>query len=148
MREFGMLASCDANPNWMSWHPKPVNASFDTAIFATLNLPLLVMPSSLPHLLLLPMLSFPTTLTAINLSLFKWVTRFLWKQPLAPKPLSTRPYPTLNASTPLEEENMPHYNAADWYPVFIGEVFESRYQVLGKLGFGLNSTIWLSRDLQ
>ena len=77
-----------------------------------------------------------------------WVTRFLWKQPLAPKPLSTRPYPTLNASTPLEEESMPHYSAADWYPVFIAEVFESRYQVLGKLGFGLNSTIWLSRDLQ
>ena len=128
--------------------PSPSTPSFDTAIYATLNLPLLAMPRSLPHFILLPMQLFPTTLTAIIMSLFKRVTRFLWKQALAPKPLSTRPYPTLNASTPLEEENMPHCNAADWYPVFIGELFESRYQVLGKLGFGLNSTIYISRYLQ
>ena len=94
------------------------------------------------------MLPFFIALTASTMSLFKWGTRFFSKQPLAPKPLSTRPYPVLDASIPLEEERMPHYDAADWYPVFIGEIFNSRYQILGKLGFGLNSTIWLSRDLQ
>lgn len=94
------------------------------------------------------MLAFFIALTATTMSLLKWGTRFFWKQPLAPKPLSTQPYPVLDAFVPLEEEKMPHYNAADWYPVFIGEIFKSRYQILGKLGFGLNSTIWLSRDLQ
>lgn len=82
------------------------------------------------------------------MTFLKLGTPFFWKQPLAPKPMSARTYPALDASLPLEEERLPHYNAADWYPVFIGEVFLSRYQVLGKLGFGLNSTVWLSRDLQ
>ena len=35
-----------------------------------------------------------------------------------------------------------------FYPVCIGEVFEDRYQVLGKLGFGSNSTVWFCRDLK
>lgn len=87
-------------------------------------------------------------LAAVIMAFLNLGTRLSCKQPLAPKPLSSRTYPVLDASLPLEEEGLPHYNAADWYPVFIGEIFLSRYQVLGKLGFGLNSTVWLSRDLQ
>ncbi|CAG7916448.1 unnamed protein product [Penicillium olsonii] len=34
-----------------------------------------------------------------------------------------------------------------FYPVYIGEVFNHRYQVLGKLGYGSNATVWLGRDL-
>ena len=30
----------------------------------------------------------------------------------------------------------------------LGEVFNSRYQVVAKLGFGTSSTIWLCRDLE
>ncbi|KAJ8060985.1 hypothetical protein OCU04_010063 [Sclerotinia nivalis] len=30
----------------------------------------------------------------------------------------------------------------------IGDVLSSRYQVVGKLGFGNSSTVWLARDLQ
>src|SRR5690349_4338045 len=48
----------------------------------------------------------------------------------------------------MEEENLPDYDTADYFPVDIGQVLNSRYQVLGKLGFGNNSTVWLSRDLQ
>ncbi|TDZ49723.1 Serine/threonine-protein kinase SRPK [Colletotrichum trifolii] len=48
----------------------------------------------------------------------------------------------------LEEENFSWYEPGKWYPVAIGEVFESRYQVLLKLGFGSASTSWLCRDLK
>lgn len=35
-----------------------------------------------------------------------------------------------------------------FYPVTIGEVFEERYRVVAKLGWGAHSTIWLCHDLQ
>ncbi|GKT78493.1 protein kinase [Colletotrichum tofieldiae] len=49
--------------------------------------------------------------------------------------------------TQLEEQGFAWYNPDKWYPVEIGQVFESRYQVLLKLGFGSASTVWLCRDL-
>ncbi len=48
----------------------------------------------------------------------------------------------------LEEETLSWYNPEKWYPVRVGEVFRSRYQVVLKLGFGSVSTVWLCRDLQ
>lgn len=48
----------------------------------------------------------------------------------------------------LEEENWDWYRPGLFYPVHIGEVFQSRYQVLGKLGYGSRSTAWLCRDLR
>ncbi|EXF83873.1 hypothetical protein CFIO01_03896 [Colletotrichum fioriniae PJ7] len=48
----------------------------------------------------------------------------------------------------LEEEAFAWYNPDKWYPVQIGHVYESRYQVLLKLGFGSASTVWLCRDLE
>ena len=47
----------------------------------------------------------------------------------------------------LEEENWDWYKPGLFYPMRIGEVFQSRYQVLGKLGYGSRSTAWLCRDL-
>ena len=38
-------------------------------------------------------------------------------------------------------------NPAKFYPVRIGQVFESRYQVVSKMGYGSTSTVWLGRDL-
>ncbi|KAB8078502.1 kinase-like domain-containing protein [Aspergillus leporis] len=35
-----------------------------------------------------------------------------------------------------------------FYPVYIGEVFAPRYQVVSKLGYGTSSTAWLCRDLR
>ncbi|EEP81642.1 predicted protein [Uncinocarpus reesii 1704] len=49
---------------------------------------------------------------------------------------------------PIEEERLPNYQAEKYYPVRIGEIFNSRYQVITKLGFGTASTIWLCRDLR
>lgn len=48
----------------------------------------------------------------------------------------------------VEEENWDWYSTSDFYPVNIGEFFPPRYQVLGKLGFGTRSTVWLCRDLR
>jgi serine/threonine-protein kinase SRPK3 len=48
----------------------------------------------------------------------------------------------------IEEETLPHYAASQYCPVQIGEIFCARYQVVGKLGFGATSTVWLARDLR
>lgn len=48
----------------------------------------------------------------------------------------------------LEEQSFSWYTPETFCPVKIGDVFESKYQVLGKLGYGSVSTVWLCRDLQ
>lgn len=47
----------------------------------------------------------------------------------------------------IEEELFPDYLASRYYPVRIGEILKNRYQIVGKLGFGASSTVWLARDL-
>ncbi|KAE8322327.1 kinase-like domain-containing protein [Aspergillus sergii] len=54
----------------------------------------------------------------------------------------------LDPNDKLEEEQLPGYSPEDFYPVKIGDVFRSRYQVAGKLAFGGHSTVWLCRDLE
>ncbi|GAB1198086.1 hypothetical protein APSETT444_007394 [Aspergillus pseudonomiae] len=53
----------------------------------------------------------------------------------------------LDPTQKLEEENLREYWPHQFYPVKIGDVFTSRYQVIGKLGYGGHSTVWLCRDL-
>ena len=48
----------------------------------------------------------------------------------------------------FEEEQLEEFHRGLYYPVNIGDVFASKYQIVGKLGFGLTSTVWLARDLQ
>lgn len=48
----------------------------------------------------------------------------------------------------IEEEKVPNYKPERFYPVRLGEVFDSRYQVVAKLGFGTASTVWFCRDLR
>lgn len=43
---------------------------------------------------------------------------------------------------------MPDYVASRYYPARIGEIFKDRYQIVGKLGFGASSTVWLARDMK
>ncbi len=47
----------------------------------------------------------------------------------------------------LEEETWSWYKPEEYYPVRIGELFKNKYQVIGKLGLGSVSTVWLCRDL-
>lgn len=45
-------------------------------------------------------------------------------------------YPILDSAKKIEEERMSAYKRGLYYPVKLGDVFQSRYQVISKLGFG------------
>ena len=63
--------------------------------------------------------------------------------------LGLQPGPRTAMSTfagPVEEEILPHYSPQNYCPVTIGQVFDKRYKVLAKLGFGSESTTWLAQD--
>jgi serine/threonine-protein kinase SRPK3 len=60
----------------------------------------------------------------------------------------TSGFKIISASELLEEERFEEFKTGRYYPVTIGEIFRSKYQVIGKLGFGVTSTVWLARDLQ
>ncbi|KFZ00370.1 hypothetical protein V500_01073 [Pseudogymnoascus sp. VKM F-4518 (FW-2643)] len=57
-------------------------------------------------------------------------------------------FKTINASEVLEEGQFEDFKTGQYYPVNIGDIFGSKYQVIGKLGFGVTSTVWLARDLK
>ncbi|KAI7714157.1 hypothetical protein KC353_g7017 [Hortaea werneckii] len=46
----------------------------------------------------------------------------------------------------VEEETVPNYDSSRYYPVQIRDIFQDRYEVLGKLGYGATSTTWFCRD--
>ncbi|TKA44515.1 hypothetical protein B0A49_12729, partial [Cryomyces minteri] len=56
-------------------------------------------------------------------------------------------YEVVGGAQKLEEEAFEDYQTGKYYPVRIGDVLASKYQVVGKLGFGVSSTVWLARDL-
>ncbi|PTU17531.1 hypothetical protein P175DRAFT_0504826 [Aspergillus ochraceoroseus IBT 24754] len=64
-----------------------------------------------------------------------------------PREFPTSGFVVLDSSKDFEEETLPGYLKERYYPVHIGEVFRSRYQVMTKLGFGSSSTVWLCQDL-
>lgn len=65
-----------------------------------------------------------------------------------PRAFPKNGFHVLPAEVKFEEEKLAGYTADDFYPVRLGEVFKSKYQVVAKLGFGTASTVWLCRDLQ
>ncbi|KAK3679290.1 hypothetical protein LTR78_000851 [Recurvomyces mirabilis] len=54
----------------------------------------------------------------------------------------------LDSSFLVEEAMVRGYKAEHYYPVRIGDVFQERYKIVGKLGYGSASTVWLCRDTQ
>ncbi|KAJ8128705.1 hypothetical protein O1611_g4929 [Lasiodiplodia mahajangana] len=69
------------------------------------------------------------------------------RQPLMPRKFPSSGFEILDVSVKIEEETLPFYNPRLFYPVRIGEVFNNRYQVVAKLGYGTTSTTWLCHDL-
>lgn len=67
-----------------------------------------------------------------------------WK----PLDFSSSNFIRINTAQKIEEETIPDYIAPRYYPVRLGEVFQDRYQIVGKLGYGTTSTVWLARDLR
>lgn len=64
-----------------------------------------------------------------------------------PRKFPTSGFVVLDPKIKVEEETLPTFVPEHYYPVAIGEVFQSRYQIVSKLGFGISSTVWLCRDL-
>jgi serine/threonine protein kinase len=69
------------------------------------------------------------------------------KAPSPPREPPTSGFEVLDSKYLLEEETFSWYDPEAFYPVRIGEIFQSKYQALGKLGYGSVSTAWLCRDL-
>uniref|UniRef100_A0AAY4B6P4 non-specific serine/threonine protein kinase n=1 Tax=Denticeps clupeoides TaxID=299321 RepID=A0AAY4B6P4_9TELE len=70
-------------------------------------------------------------------------------QALSPPPPDFTPPPAeLLGSDDEEQENPSDYCRGGYYPVKIGDLFNGRYHVVRKLGWGHFSTVWLCWDLQ
>lgn len=81
-------------------------------------------------------------------SLLKWARALTRRSPLAPLRFPTTGFDTIPRQLIVEEERFDKFHTGHYYPVNIGDVYASKYQVLGKLGFGTTSTVWLARNLQ
>ncbi|KAF4634318.1 hypothetical protein G7Y89_g3796 [Cudoniella acicularis] len=81
-------------------------------------------------------------------SLLKWVRTASRRAPSPPMRFPTRGFDIISDAQPLDEEQFDGFKSGRYYPVNIGDVFASKYQVVGKLGCGVTSTVWLARDLQ
>lgn len=97
----------------------------------------------------LGLVTTPTTRTSFRSASLPNLARGLCghRPPSRPRRLSTVGFETLNSSQPIEEETFAWYDLKYFYPARIGEVFQTRYQVIGKLGYGAYSTVWLCKDL-
>ncbi|XP_049589471.1 SRSF protein kinase 3-like [Syngnathus scovelli] len=62
-------------------------------------------------------------------------------------PVEVHPAPPELAGSYDEQENPSDYGIGGYYPVEVGEIFEDRYQVVKKLGWGHFSTVWLCWDM-
>ena len=69
------------------------------------------------------------------------------RAPLTPLVFPKTGFPIIPDSAVLEEEQFEEFKTGQYYPTKIGDVYDSKYQVLGKLGFGTTSTVWLARNL-
>lgn len=81
-------------------------------------------------------------------SLLRRATGLCRRAPLPPRSFANLRYDLIPESVKIDEEYLPHYRPELFYPVRIGEVLASRYQIVGKLGYGSTSTAWLARDLK
>lgn len=44
------------------------------------------------------------------------------------------------------EEGRSEYQPGGFHPVYVGDLYHGRYEVLSKIGYGVYSTVWLVRD--
>lgn len=45
------------------------------------------------------------------------------------------------------EEGRDAYQSGGFHPVYIGDVYANKYEVMSKIGYGRYSTVWLVKDL-
>jgi len=73
-------------------------------------------------------------------TMYSFARKSLWKLPPASEP-------QIPQQEPVDEELCPGYNSAKFYPANPGEVLAERFQLLVKIGWGSQSTVWLARDI-
>ncbi|PYI04873.1 protein kinase, partial [Aspergillus sclerotiicarbonarius CBS 121057] len=73
-------------------------------------------------------------------TIFSFTKKPLWQFP----PNSNPPIPP---QQPIDEEICPNYNPANFYPANPGDLLAKRFQLLTKIGWGSQSTVWLARDI-
>lgn len=97
-----------------------------------------------------PNMRVPSLWTAITSPLkpFSTASASASNAPEKPRSLPTSSFKSIEVDQPVEEEELPDYRVDQFYPVQLGEVFQNRYQIIAKLGFGTSSTSWLARDLK
>ncbi|ODA79302.1 hypothetical protein RJ55_04895 [Drechmeria coniospora] len=78
----------------------------------------------------------------------KWVRSLSRRAPLPPIQFPTAGFEIIDDTVLLEEEQLREFKTGQFYPVNIGEIFSSKHQVVGKLGYGTTSTVWLAKNLQ
>ncbi|WQF76595.1 hypothetical protein CDEST_01609 [Colletotrichum destructivum] len=57
-----------------------------------------------------------------------------FRAPLSPLNFSSTGFPLVSDSTPLEEEHLDEFEAGQYYPANIGDVYDEKYLVLRKVG--------------
>lgn len=66
------------------------------------------------------------------------------------EPAESQEAGTLSSGLPdaeLVDEGSEAYKPGQFHPVYIGDVYNEKYLVLNKLGYGLYSTVWLVKDI-
>ncbi|OQD71476.1 hypothetical protein PENPOL_c001G09681 [Penicillium polonicum] len=81
-------------------------------------------------------------------SLLKWARTAIQRGPSPVVQFPTSGFKVIKPSQILEEERFEQLKKGNYYPVNIGDILASKYQVIGKLGFGTTSTVWLARELE
>ncbi|KAL8735011.1 MAG: hypothetical protein Q9166_001136 [cf. Caloplaca sp. 2 TL-2023] len=74
----------------------------------------------------------------------RFLLRRLW--PSETPPLLSTPS-RIPAHVLVEEECLPRYDPSHFFPVRLGMSINDRYQIISKLGYGSQSTVWLVRDM-
>jgi hypothetical protein len=91
----------------------------------------------------------PLLIRAITMAfLLEWARNSIRRAPSPPMRFPASGFEGVNDSEVLDEERFEGFKAGRYYPVNIGDIFASKYHVIGKLGFGVTSTVWLARNLQ
>ncbi|KAG6099014.1 hypothetical protein E4U31_004582 [Claviceps sp. LM219 group G6] len=82
--------------------------------------------------------------TLVTLLGRSWKTLFspAWKLLTFP----SEGFALISADEKIEEETLPGYVASQFYPAKIGEILRARYQIVGKLGYGVTSTVLASTE--
>jgi len=81
-------------------------------------------------------------------SLSRWARGLMRRAPSTPLRFPAAGFEMINDVDVVEEEHFDAFRAGQYYPVNIGDVYASKYHIMGKLGFGTTSTVWLARNLE